>query len=264
MAFDTTDKPTFYRRAIDTFELPREKAEKIVGQMAALGVDRDDEYLMLFLATGRIELLVEALPESIRKAGTDVIGNLRATVADALKEQVNTLPAVLGSKAEGAFKEMAKTVAREAVDDMQKVSFRKERNHIGIALATFLVVLIGSNAWTHTITKDNVLAQVSELASFIKRPDWPVFRTIARYNDGRQLMSDSKCPVTGQAERSGGPICNLQGVKMGEGVQTSVGSDGLRVLWTEVGVVLGPIGLLLSGLGAGIGLGYWRGRKAKG
>ncbi|NHT78918.1 hypothetical protein G8E10_24780 [Rhizobiaceae bacterium CRRU44] len=253
-------KPSFYKRAVETFDIPNERAEKIVAQMVALGVDRDNEYMLLFLATGRIEHLVEALPASIRKEGGKLIEAMGLTVSKALDEKLQVVPqqvrkdlsAVMEKSLGDLVKNVNVAVSKETdqrfADADRNYSLKKSAVLTGGVLAVVIALGLG-----YLVGRDAVSADAARWSSVVTLEDGAKWLNLARWNDYDGMMAQGCGPNDGVVI-SGRKICSVP-VATGPAVATSKGVDYVRLSLAEYANKLGWLGYGLAALG-GLAIGW--------
>lgn len=262
----TMDQGSFYKRAIDTFEIPADKAEKIAAQMVALGVSRDDEYMLLFLATGRIEHLVEALPASIKKEGMGIIKEMGITVSKALDEKLAAVPAQvrkdLSAVMERSLGDLVKNVnvavSKEADQRFREAdrNYDLKRTAIGVVGALALVVALSIG---YVVGRDAVTADALKWQSVVNLEDGGKWLGLARLNDLDKVLAQSCGPNDGRVI-SGAKQCDLT-MFVSQPVATSKGTDYVRLSFAEQANKLGWAGYVLAlGVGVIVGKVRWRRR----
>lgn len=252
------NKPSFYRRAIDTFELPPERAEKIAAQMVALGVDRDDEYLLLFLATGRIEHLVEALPASIQGEGKALIAGMASAVSDTLDKKLETLPVGLAEKLDARMDGFVASLVQNIDLAVTKEAARRQNGRQAVLVFTAaLTVLVGVGVG-YLVGRDTVAADAARWSSVVNLEDGGKWLNLARWNDYDKMMAQGCGPNDGVVI-SGRKVCSVP-VATGPAVATSKGVDFVRLSLSEYAVKLGWWGYGIIGVG-GLLVGRFFGRR---
>lgn len=262
------NKPSFYKRAVDTFGVPPEKAEKIVAQMVALGVDRDDEYMLLFLATGRIEYLVEALPASIRSEGAKLIENMGLTVSAALDEKLSDIPskvrkdlsAVMETSLGDLVKNVNVAVNREASQRFKDADRNYELKRAGVIVGGCLAVLIALGLG-YVLGRDTVTTDAARWSSVVNLEDGGKWLALARLNDLDKVLAQTCGPSAGRII-SGGKVCDLT-MFVTQPVGTSKGVDLVWLSLSEYANKFGWGGYAIVGLlGAGLGWAFARRKRA--
>ncbi|MBY3314741.1 hypothetical protein [Rhizobium laguerreae] len=260
MAFERTDEPTFYRKAVDTFELPRDVAEKILGQMTALGIGRDNEYMMLFLATGRIEYLVRSLPEEISKSGSEILRQIEATVADTVRAQVAAVPADLSSKLEDAITRHLGAITASASDYYSTKAKRDQSLRLSaIVLGAALLVIVGAGAG-YLVGADKVVADSAAWQSVVNMKDGKKWLRVAQLNQDFDKAFAQGCGIGQGNVISGAQVCQPT-LWNGSPVATSKGVDYVRLSLNEYANMIGIYGVL--GVGAALGFIFGRASKRK-
>lgn len=260
MAFDRTDGPTFYRKAVDTFELPREVAEKILGQMTALGISRDNEYMMLFLATGRIEYLVKSLPEDISKSGKEIVAQIKATVADTVREQVAAVPVDLSDKLEGSITAHLGKITSAASDYYSTKARRDQSLRLSaIVFGAVMIAFAGMGAG-YILKSEMTSADIAAWQSLVTLPDGDKWLRIAKLNPDFDKAFAQGCGIGQGNVISGAQVCTPT-LWNGTPVPTSKGIDYVRLSAAEYANKLGIYGLLAVGAVAGFVLGRAGRRK---
>lgn len=260
MAFDTKDEPTFYKRAVDTFELPREIADKVAGQMAALGVARDDEYMLLFLATGRIEYLVRSLPEEISKSGSEILRQIEATVADTVRAQVAAVPADLSAKLEKEINRHLGAITASASDYYSTKAKRDQSLRLSaIVLGAAFLVFAGAGAG-YLAGAERVVADNAAWQSIVNLKDGKKWLRVAQLNQDFDKAFAQGCGIGQGNVISGAQVCQPT-LWNGAPVATSKGVDYVRLSAVEYANKVGIYGLLGIGTVVGFVLGRVGRRK---
>jgi len=252
------NKPSFYKRAIDTFALPPERAEKIAAQMLALGVDRDDEYLLLFLATGRIEHMVEALPASIQGEGKALIAAMGETVSATLDRKLETLPVGLAEKLDSRMDGFVASLVANIDHAVNKEAARRQNGRLaGLVIGAALAILVGVGVG-YMVGRDSLTADAARWSSVVNLESGGKWLALAKLNDLDKAMAQS-CGPTGGRVISGGKVCDLP-LFVTQPVGTSKGVDMVWLSLSEWAVKLGWWGYGLAGL-VGLGVGRLLGRR---
>lgn len=260
MAFEAKDKPTFYKRAVDTFELPREVADKIAGQMAALGVSRDDEYMLLFLATGRIEYLVKSLPEEISKSGREIVEQIKATVADTVREQVAAVPVDLSEKLEGSITAHLGQITSAASSYYSTKARRDQSLRLSAIVFGAAMIAFAGLATGYLLKSDMTSSNTAAWQSLVTLPDGDKWLRIAKLNPDFDKAFAQGCGIGQGNVISGAQVCTPT-LWNGTPVPTSKGVDYVRLSAAEYASKLGVYGLLAVGTVVGFVLGRAGRRK---
>ncbi|UXT53275.1 hypothetical protein FY136_28860 (plasmid) [Agrobacterium tumefaciens] len=260
MAFEAKDQPTFYKRAVDTFELPREVADKIAGQMAALGVARDDEYMLLFLATGRIEYLVKSLPEEISKSGREIVEQIKATVADTVRAQVAAVPADLSSKLEDAItRHLGKITSSASEYYSEKAKRDRSLRLSAIVFGAAILVVVGAAAG-YLVGGDKVSSDSAAWQSLVNMKDGQKWLRVAKLNQDFDKAFSQGCGIGQGSVISGAQVCQPT-LWNSTPVATSKGIDYVRLSAAEYAHKIGVYGILAVGAVLGFVLGRASKRK---
>jgi hypothetical protein len=253
MESSSLDTASFYKKAIAAFELPPKKAEKIAAQMHQLGVGRDNEYMMLFLASARAEMLTETIPEEIDKAGIEIIKNMRAALDGALENKLATVPQML-EKQMGDF---TKIVAKEVNSRVDQESERRQKVRLGsfVAAAALIVVLAGG--WGYVIGRDTISSDGAKWQSLVNLPDGGTWLGLAKINDINKALAQS-CGLGERRVLAGGQKCDVP-LWITEPAASSTGMDAPKLAWAEWTNWLGVPGILAIGALFGfVGRGWLR------
>ncbi|WP_085034903.1 hypothetical protein [Ensifer aridi] len=248
MESSSLDTASFYKRAIAAFELPPERAEKIAAQMHQLGVGRDNEYMMLFLASARAEMLTETIPEEIDKAGIEIIKNMRAALDGALENKLKTVPQML----EKQMGDITKIVASEVNSRLTVEASRRQKHRQGmLAVVAALVVLLAFGQG-YIFGSDAVDANASKWEAIANLEDGGTWLGLAQNNDIKKVLAQT-CGLGERRVQAGGEKCDLS-LWLTPPVATSKGADTIRLSFVEWTNWLGVWGLL--GIGALFGYAF--------
>jgi hypothetical protein len=244
------DNATFYKKAVAAFDLPADKAEKIAAQMQALGVGRDDAYMLLFLATARAEALTETIPGQIEKAGERLLAGVGGSVETALESKLSNLPELVSAKLDDHLAKVAADLGNTANSAFEKAASRRHAARMSAFILAVFVTFILAGGYGYMIGRETTDADASKWSALVNLPDGGTWLALAKQNDITRAMAQSCAPGERRAI-SGGQVCDLT-LYVKAPVATSKGTDAIRLSLSEYAVRLGEWGIL--GVGAVIGL----------
>lgn len=244
------DNASFYKKAVEVFDLPADKAEKVAAQMAALGVGRDDAYMLLFLATARAEALTETIPGKIEKAGADLLDGVGASLDKALDDKLGEIPALLSDKLDNRLAEFSERLGQSVDSAIVKEATRRTAARTA-SFGLFAILLLGVfGGWGYMIGRDTINSEAAKWQSLVSLPDGGKWLGLAKLNDIDKVLAQSCGPSSGRIV-AGGKVCDL-GLYVTAPVATSKGMDAVNLTVAEYANKAGTWGLL--GIGAVFGL----------
>ena len=243
------DNASFYKRAVEVFDLPADKAEKIAAQMTALGVGRDDAYMLLFLATARAEALTETLPDKIERSGAALLEGVGSSIDRALSEKLADLPALVSAKLDGEIEQLAARLGQSTDSVVKSEVSRRATARTTSLLLGAIALFILAGGYGYMIGRDTLNSDASKWAALVKVQDGGKWLTLAKLNDLDKALAQSCGPSDGRVI-AGGKVCDVP-LYVSAPVPTSKGIDAVKLSVAEYANALGTWGLL--GVGAVVG-----------
>ncbi|AYM66120.1 hypothetical protein G6L68_25380 [Agrobacterium fabrum] len=204
--------------------------------------------------------LSASVGKAMSKGAAEVMPRVGAAVADALKAKLEDLPSMVGSSMDKAIVARTEEISRKAVDDHQRLTFTKERNTAGIALAVGAVILLAAVGWSWTMAKDIAHSENATAQAFFSRSDAKE-NVVVMANNNMTKVFASYCLPEQRFVVNGRTMCKAD-LALDGPLQSTTGLDGLVALYRETVVKLGTWGLV--GLGViGTLLTQWTRRRLK-
>ncbi len=253
---DKLENASFFKRAVETFGLPPERAEKIAAQMAMLGVDRDDAYLLLFMATGKVEALAETIPAEMIRAGKGTIAGVRKAMDEAL--------ASMPERLSGSFDAHMQDVAASLSTSVQRTVDQEARRRVMVRLggAGLAVALLVAAALTggYYAGQNVISSQAAKWDAVVSLPDGGRWLALAKLNNIDRALAQGCTAGEGRVV-AGGRVCDVP-LYVSPPVATSSGTDAVRLSFAEWTNRLGVWGILALGAVAGFIAGrFWKRRE---
>jgi hypothetical protein len=251
--------------------LEQQTRAKALAAVLKVGLDDPDAYrLAAIIKTEgthadfleKLEALIADLGNRTEEANDDLarkasalIANIEKKTGSVIEEKMKGIPLSLSAEAEKVFRSRLDEVIRKVNDDRDKTDFRFERFRVGLLGVGVAVVVLFVGGWAYTLGNDNRVSTNARVEAILARPDAGAWMLAAENNDFRAVVGSCQ-----GFERQGRKMGNCE-LGFDKPLTSSVGTDALRLLWTEIQVKLGGIGLLASGLLLGAAGAMWFGRK---
>lgn len=206
--------------------------------------------------TSKLTAHSEAVNADLKSKASAFLTNIEKTAGKALEEKIASIPLTLSTEAHKVFKQEVATVVRVTNDDLQRQTFNRERFRFGILAIGAVVAALALGGWVYVLKGDIDTSDNQQVAAFMERPDAEIGLRVNQSNNWLEVLGNCKV-----FERQGRKMCNAD-IAFDKPLTSSVGTDGLRLIWTQIAVKLGDAGLLLAGLAIGaVGGMFFRGKR---
>lgn len=250
------DTLTLFGRYASGLQLTEKERDAARDMMLRSELGADDPTVLFFCILAKFDALSRTANGDIVTRGKQLIEGLDARVRKALEEKIASIPLSLSAEADKVFSERAEKIIEASFRRYDRSDYRLERFRYSALGLGFAILLVGSGAFLYSLGGDNKVSANQQVENTLSRSDASTTRMITENNDTRVVISS--CGRT--FERQGASYLGDCEIRTSKPLTSSAGSDALRLLWTEIQVKLGSVGLLASGVVLGA-LASWVVRK---
>jgi len=255
---------SYFKQVAAALDLTMDETALAWEMMTKANVGRDDPVSVMFCVLAKTGGITSGLSDNLKYQLRDLIDQLRAGVSSDIEAGMNealaAMPADLTAKVEGALeKSLNDLVSNVDMLVKQEASRRQNFRLTQVSFGVILITLI-CLAGGYFLGRDSVNATAARFENLMARPDASAALKVFASNDMNRVLSE--CGGTGTIEFRGAPACKPT-IAIGPSLNSVEGVNGVKLIWTQLVVKMGALGLLAAGLVAGVGLARWWGSRKR-